>query len=102
MKNSSLSFLKRVPDQIAINLDSFIQSQIKWIEKQESIVLSLIMAGTQSATDSKGYDLRQSIQALETGRTTLAYLNTYFEEVDMLNEHTLRVKNTYTDSWGKF
>ena len=66
---------QKLINKVANNLDRMIQDQISWIEKQEEVVSEALLTGHSG---NNGYNLRQNIQALQTGKTTLVHLNSYF------------------------
>lgn len=66
--------LNKVTEAIALKVHQKIQEQVSWIEQQENQVTESIIGVSKN-----GYDLRQNIQALGTGKATLSYLKEHFE-----------------------
>lgn len=61
---------------VAERLHKLITEQVKWIETQDKLVTAFILTGN---TNGNAFDLRQNVQALETGKNTLASLKNHFE-----------------------
>jgi hypothetical protein len=66
--------LNKLQTIVADRLNSSIKEQNYWIKKQTKELDDSIIQGS-----SNGYNLRQTIQALETGKTTLTHLIATFE-----------------------
>lgn len=66
--------MNKLTKKVAERIAAKIKEQYNWIENQENTVTESILG------DVNQYDLRQNIQALETGKRTLTALKDHFEE----------------------
>lgn len=66
--------LNKLTAQVAKQIHSAIIEQVEWIKNQEEVVTKSVMGNTIN-----GFNLRQNVQALETGKSTLSHLKTHFE-----------------------
>lgn len=62
-------------ERVAVKFAGYIEVQNTWIKEQEEK-----LADTLLGKDVSPYDLRQIVAGIKTGKQTLEYLVTYFEQ----------------------